>query len=81
MAIDPQRLEGLVASAHARLGAVERAGHDAVIACAPALRPALRRLLVGSLPEVAVLSYSEVTGAGVPIEAVGVVSDGAAIAS
>jgi flagellar biosynthesis protein FlhA len=51
---------------------VER-GQTAVLVCAPALRPAIRRFVapqVGGLP---VLSYQEVTTAQVPIETIGVV--------
>ncbi|MFN3865832.1 MAG: FHIPEP family type III secretion protein, partial [Demequina sp.] len=81
LAVDPDRLERMVDSARRCLAEVERSGHEAVVACAPVLRPPLRRLLATGVPEVTVLSYSEVTGAGVLVETGGVVSDGAAIAS
>ncbi|MFV0632948.1 flagellar biosynthesis protein FlhA [Demequina sp.] len=81
LSMDPDRLERVLTSARTQFDAVERSGHDAVVACAPALRPALHRLLVTAMPEVNVLSYGEVTNAGLTVEAVGVVSDGAAIAS
>ncbi|WP_062137988.1 flagellar biosynthesis protein FlhA [Demequina aestuarii] len=81
LALDPDRLERMAASARRCLDDVERTGHQAIVACAPALRPALRRLLATGMPDVVVLSYSEVTGAGVLVETVGVVNDGAAIAS
>ena len=81
LSLDPDRLERIMLSARSCFEAVERTGHEAVLACAPALRPALRRLIAGTMPEVAVLSYGEVTGAGAPVETMGVVSDVAAIAS
>ncbi|SEJ55802.1 flagellar biosynthesis protein FlhA [Demequina mangrovi] len=81
LAVDPDRLERMLASLRRRLAEVERAGHDAVVACAPVLRPALRRTVATTLPLVPVLSYSEVTCAPVQVEAVGVVSDAAQVAA
>ncbi|MDN4472358.1 flagellar biosynthesis protein FlhA [Demequina zhanjiangensis] len=81
LAIDPDRMERLLESARLRMQEVERAGHEAVFACAPALRPALRKTLALAIPQVPVLSYTEVTCASVQVESVGVVSDAAAIAS
>ncbi|MCU1546781.1 MAG: flhA [Homoserinimonas sp.] len=66
-------LEALLASVKECLSRVESNGLSAVLVCAPALRPAIRRLVsaqVGGLP---VLSYQEVTAANVNIETVGVV--------
>ena len=51
----------------------EERGLTPVLACAPQLRPALRRLLKGSLPRLPVLSYSELDGVQ-RIETVGVVT-------
>ena len=51
-----------------------------MLVCAPALRPAMRRLVSLAVPTLTVLAYSEVTGAGVPIETVGTVRDVHAIA-
>ena len=59
----------------------EASGREAVLVCAPGLRPALRRTVVLMLPRLPVLSYSEVTGAGLRIETVGVLSDAQAIAA
>ncbi len=81
LAVDPDRLERLIQSARKRLDDVEKAGLEAVVVCAPILRPALRRTLALAIPHVVVLSYTEVTGASVQVETVGVVSDAAAIAS
>jgi flagellar biosynthesis protein FlhA len=44
-----------------------------VLVCAPALRPAVRRLVAGQLSGLPVLSYQEVTAVQAAIETVGVV--------
>ena len=49
------------------------ANRQAVLVCAPALRPAIRRLVGAQSGSVPVLSYREVTSANVRIETVGVV--------
>lgn len=64
--------------------AVEAAGENgrnAVLVCAPALRPAIRRLVSAQTNGVPVLSYQEATSANVNIETVGVVSSAQAIAA
>ncbi|QOD05743.1 flagellar biosynthesis protein FlhA [Pseudarthrobacter sp. BIM B-2242] len=64
--------------------AVEAAGdtgRSAVLVCAPALRPAIRRLVSAQANGVPVLSYQEATSANVNIETVGVVSSAHAIAA
>ena len=71
--MDPARIEAVLASVRASVATVEASGLSAVLVCAPALRPAIRRLIstqTGGLP---VLSYQEVTSANVTIETVGVV--------
>ena len=57
----------------AAVARVEAAGTTAVLVCAPALRPAIRRLVAGQTGGIPVLSYQEVTSADVDIETVGVV--------
>ena len=52
-----------------------------VLVCAPTIRPALRRLVALGLPRLPVLSYAEVTGAGVTVETTQVVNGGHAIAA
>jgi flagellar biosynthesis protein FlhA len=79
--IEPARMDGLLGSLRRRVAEAEQGGRQVVLVCAPALRPALRRTVVLSLPALPVLSYSEVTGAGLQIETVGVVSDVHAIAA
>jgi len=71
--MDPARIEAVLSSVRACVATVEASGLSAVLVCAPALRPAIRRLVstqTGGLP---VLSYQEVTSANVTIETVGVV--------
>ncbi len=72
--VEPNRLESILSQLRTVVGAAEAAGHPVALVCAPALRPALRRLVMLGQTRTAVLSYSEVTGAGVQIETVGVVS-------
>lgn len=71
--MDQSSIEGMLASVRDVVSKVQASGHSAVLVCAPALRPAIHRL-VGSSPDgLPVLSYQEVTSANVTIETVGVV--------
>ena len=79
--LDPNRLEAMLRSFAVLRTAIENQGSTGVLVCAPALRPALRSLIAMHHGEAPVLSYSEVTGSGVKIEAVGVVRDVEAIAA
>lgn len=79
--VDPARLDAILAQLGNAVAAAEASGHPVVLVCAPALRPAVRRLVLLGLPRLPVLSYSEVTGAGIQIETVGVVTGVHAIAS
>ncbi|MGP7960216.1 flagellar biosynthesis protein FlhA [Sanguibacter sp. A247] len=56
-------------------------GREPILVCAPALRPALARLVRSQLGDVPVMSYAEVTGTVQRVEPVGVVSDVPAIAA
>ncbi|WP_166878286.1 flagellar biosynthesis protein FlhA [Salinibacterium sp. ZJ450] len=79
--LDPSRTEQILHSLKESVGKVQARGVSAVLVCAPALRPAIRRLVsaqVGGLP---VLSYQEVTSAAVDIETVGVVRGAETIAA
>jgi flagellar biosynthesis protein FlhA len=71
--LDPARLDAVLDSVKQSVAAAESAGRNAVLVCAPALRPAIRRLLGGQSAGLAVLSYQEATAANVAIETVGVV--------
>ncbi|MEC5180953.1 flagellar biosynthesis protein FlhA [Arthrobacter sp. CG_A4] len=67
------RLDAVLRSVSHAVDSAAAANRQAVLVCAPALRPAIHRL-VGSQPgSVPVLSYREVTSANVRIETVGVV--------
>lgn len=79
--VDPARLESVLAQLRDVVTTAERDGRTVVLACAPALRPALRRLVAMGLPRLPVLSYAEVTGVGAVVETVGAVSGGHAIAA
>ncbi|WP_167138783.1 flagellar biosynthesis protein FlhA [Diaminobutyricimonas sp. TR449] len=71
--LDPARTEQVINSAREQVAKVETRGQSAVLVCAPALRPAIRRLVSASSGGLPVLSYQEVTSTGVDIETVGVV--------
>ena len=71
--LEPHRVDAILGSLKEALGNVEAAGLTAVLVCAPALRPAIRRLVSAQAGGIAVLSYQEVTSANVAIETVGVV--------
>jgi flagellar biosynthesis protein FlhA len=71
--LDPARLEAVLGSLRQTATALDDAGVSAVLVCAPALRPAVRRLVAGQLSGLPVLSYQEVTAVQAAIETVGVV--------
>ncbi len=79
--VDPSIMEQMLAQLQHAVNQAEAAGRPVVLTCAPAIRPALHRLVALALPRLAVLSYPEVTGAGVTVETAGVVSGGRAIAA
>lgn len=79
--VDPGKVEHLLGQLRTCVAAAEADGRDVVLVCAPALRPALRRLVALGLPRLPVLSYSEVTGSGLTIETVGVVTGAHALAA
>ena len=71
--IDQHALKGLLGSVRDVVSRAEGTGISAVLVCAPALRPAIRRLVSAQSGGLPVLSYQEVTSANVNIETVGVV--------
>jgi flagellar biosynthesis protein FlhA len=75
------RLDAVLASVQSSVEAAANAGRQAVLVCAPALRPAVRRLVAAPDGGVPVLSYREVTSANIQIETVGVVRHAEAIQS
>ena len=79
--LDPARTDAVLSSVRSTVADIETAGNSAVLVCAPALRPALRRLVGPQAANLPVLSYQEVTSANVAIETVGVVRGTAVISS
>ncbi len=73
--VPPDRLETFLASVADTAGVAEAAGHSPVLVCAPALRPAIWRLVSGRMKGLPVLSYTEATAGNPAIETVGVVRD------
>ncbi|GAA3795528.1 flagellar biosynthesis protein FlhA [Cellulomonas soli] len=79
--VDPGVLDSVLGQLRQVVAAAESDGRPVVLACAPAIRPALRRLVALGLPRLPVLAYGEVTGTGVTVETAGVVNGGHAIAA
>jgi flagellar biosynthesis protein FlhA len=77
--LDPAGIEAVLGSLRNSVAAVEADGQTAVLVCAPALRPAIRRLVSAQNGGLPVLSYTEVTSANVDIETVGVMRGAEAI--
>jgi flagellar biosynthesis protein FlhA len=71
--IDARRIEQVLGSLRDAVAAVEDQGLSAVLVCAPALRPAIHRMVSAQSNGLPVLSYQEATAAGSAIETVGVV--------
>ena len=71
--LDPERLQAMMTSLAQARTVAEADGDPAVIACAPALRSAVRRLFAPNPGDLSVLSYLEITSARPTIETVGVI--------
>ena len=71
--MDQNTIETGLNSVKDALATVEAPGQGAVLVCAPALRPAVRRLVSAQSGGLPVLSYQEVTSSNAEIETVGVV--------
>ncbi len=71
--MDQGRLEHVLTSVRTLVEQAAEKGMSPVLVCAPALRPAIRRLVAPQVSGLAVLSYQEVTSAQVGIETIGVV--------
>ncbi|MBC7678736.1 MAG: FHIPEP family type III secretion protein [Pseudorhodobacter sp.] len=72
LALDPIRMEALVAGIGEAVRSAEAAGHRPAVVCSAQLRPAVRRLLVGGRPDLPVLSYTELSRT-LSVEPVGVI--------
>ena len=79
--MDQTSTEAVLSSLRESVDRIESAGQSAVLVCAPALRPAIRRLVFTQAGGPPVLSYQEVTSAQVNIETVGVVRVAEAISA
>jgi len=73
LALDTDRLDGLVTEVASLVEAAEQRGHTPVMACAQQIRGALRRLLRPVAPRMPVLGYAEL-GQNTRIETIGVVN-------
>jgi len=71
--MDQQRLEHVLTSVRTVVDESIVRGHESVLVCAPALRPAIHRLIAPQISGLPVLNYQEVTSAQVGIETIGVV--------
>ncbi len=71
--MDQQRLEHFLTSVRSVVDDAIVRGHESVLVCAPALRPAIHRLVAPQVAGLPVLNYQEVTSAQVGIETIGVV--------
>jgi flagellar biosynthesis protein FlhA len=71
--MDQARLEHVLGNVRSIVDQSAEKGITPVLVCAPALRPAIRRLVAPQVNGLAVLSYQEVTSAQVGIETIGVV--------
>ena len=79
--LDQKAIEALFASLNATLARVQANGQSAVLVCAPALRPAIHRLVSGQANSLPVLSYQEAGSANVTIETVGVIGNAESIST
>lgn len=69
----PDLVEHLLGDLRRRLALADAEGGRAVLVCAPAIRPAIHRLVTAQLPGTPVLSYQQATAGGDTIETVGVI--------
>jgi len=69
----PDLIERLLADLRRQLALSDADGGRAVLVCAPAIRPAVHRLVTAQLPGTPVLSYQQATAGGARIETVGVI--------
>jgi flagellar biosynthesis protein FlhA len=68
----PATQQQIVRSIGSKLAELTSSGRSAVVVCSPQIRSAVRRMIEGALPQVAVLAYNEIVPE-VTVEAVGLV--------
>ena len=73
IALDPETGQSVLFRLDALVRAAEENNQQPVLACAPQVRAALRRLLRPTLPSLPILSYTELIGGG-QVRSVGVVT-------
>jgi flagellar biosynthesis protein FlhA len=71
--LPPETIEQVLGGVRSRVHAAESDGGRAVLVCAPALRPAIHRLIAAQAPGTPVLSYQQASAGGAAIETVGVI--------
>ncbi|MEO6700013.1 MAG: flagellar biosynthesis protein FlhA [Jatrophihabitantaceae bacterium] len=71
----PELAEGLVTGTARQYQAIIERGIRPVLVCAPQIRLPLRRLIATTVPDLPVLSYSEVSTNATVVDTVGVISD------
>jgi len=81
LALDPTAVDRLLGDLREGVTRAEQDGHTVVLVCAPAIRPALRRLVALGLPRLPVLSYTEIADAGVTVVTTGVIGGARAVAA
>ena len=81
LVLDPSVTECVLGDLREGTARAEADGRPVVLVCAPAIRPALRRLVALGLPRLPVLSYTELADAGVTVVTMGVVGSGRAVAA
>jgi len=70
----PQTVEQICSAIHAEMGKLLTQGLPPVLLVGPQIRPGLKQITVGNLPDLVVLSYNEITR-DTKIESVGIVRD------
>ncbi|MCD6362608.1 MAG: FHIPEP family type III secretion protein, partial [Synergistetes bacterium] len=73
ISIDPQKMRAIIEGIAKEVEKVASLGYQPVVLCHPAVRPYLRKVIEGVLPQVAVLSYNEIAS-GVEVKSMGMVS-------
>ncbi len=73
ISIDPQKMRAIIENIAKEVEKLASLGYQPVILCHPGVRPYLRKLIEGVLPQVAVLSYNEIAP-GVEVKSMGMVS-------
>jgi len=71
--LDPKKIREIVEKVAREIEKLASFGYQPVILCHPSVRPYVRKILEGVLPQVAVISYNEIAS-GVEVRSLGMVS-------